>query len=68
MCQVTKNDKKRRNMTALEYMEKQFQKHSATYVREVKRGAPKEDCDNILLKIRFYAEAMDALRERNGNG
>ena len=56
-------------MTALEYMEKQFQKHSATYVREVKRGAPKEDCDNILLKIRFYAEAVEALREwRNNEG
>ena len=54
-------------MTALEYMEKQFQKHSATYVREVKRGAPKEDCDNILLKIRFYAEAVEALRERKDN-
>ena len=59
---------KGKTMTALEYMKKQLQKHCATYVREVKRGAPKEDCDNILLKIRYYAEAMEALLERDANG
>lgn len=50
-------------MTALEYMEKQFQKHSKSYAREIERGAPKQDIDNILLKLRFYAEAADALRK-----
>ena len=54
-------------MTALEYMEKQFQKHSHNYVREIKRGAPKEDCDNILLKVRYYAEAVEALKERKAD-
>ena len=50
------------NMTALEYMEKQFEKHCADYVREVKRGAPKKDTDNILAKARYYAEAAEALK------
>ena len=50
-------------MTALEYMEKQLNKHCTSYAKEVDRGAPKQDTDNILLKIRFYAEAVDALRK-----
>ena len=49
-------------MTELEYMEKQFKKHCHNYAREIKRCAPKEDCANILLKIRYYAEAVEALR------
>ena len=49
-------------MTALEYMEKQVDKHCADYVREVKRGAPQKDVDNILAKIRYYAEAAAALK------
>ena len=50
-------------MTALEYMEKQFNKHCADYAREVRRGAPKEDCDNILEKIKHYACAAEALKK-----
>lgn len=49
-------------MTAIEYMEKQCQKHLDDYVREVNRGAPKQRTDNILLKVRYYAEAVDALQ------
>ena len=50
-------------MEALEYMEKQLQKHSHNYVLGTKRGVPKEDLDNILLKIRYYAEAVEALKK-----
>lgn len=50
------------NMTALEYMEKKFEKHCADYVREVKRGAPQKDIDNILAKMKYYAEAAEALK------
>lgn len=50
-------------MTSLEYMEKQFQKHCNDYDREIKRGSPKKDTDNILAKVRYYAEAAEALKK-----
>ena len=50
-------------MTALEYMEKQFNKHCDTYVREVNRGAPTKDVDNILAKVVYYATAVEALKK-----
>lgn len=49
-------------MTALEYMEKQLQKHSMNLEREIKRGAPEADLCNIALKIGYYEEAVDALK------
>ena len=55
-------------MTALEYMEKQLQKHRLNYDRELLRGVPEEMLYNIALKITYYKAAVDALRERNGNG
>lgn len=51
-------------MTALEYMEKQLQKHKLNLIRELDRGVPKEVTDNIRLKISYYKEAAEALRER----
>ena len=50
-------------MTALEYMEKQFQKHCQDFLREIKRGAPRKDTDNILEKVRYYGCACEALRK-----
>ena len=50
-------------MTALEYMEKQLQKHKLNLIRELDRGVPKEVTDNIRLKISYYNEAAKALRK-----
>ena len=49
-------------MTALEYMEKQVEKHRANFQREALRGAPAEQLRNIREKIWHYQEAADALR------
>ena len=51
-------------MTALEYMEKQLQKHRANYERELLRGAAEDVLYNIALKASYYKAAVDALRER----
>ena len=50
-------------MTALEYMEKQIQKHHKNYDREMSRGVPEEMLSNILLKITYYESAAEALRK-----
>ena len=49
-------------MTALEYMEKQCDKHKANYVRESNRGAPQKILDDIKLKISYYEQAVRALK------
>ena len=49
-------------MTALEYMEKQIQKHQRSYEREMLRGATEEMLYNIKLKISHYEAAVEALR------
>lgn len=49
-------------MTALEYMEKQVEKHRANFQREALRDAPAEQLRNIREKIWYYQEAADALR------
>ena len=49
-------------MTALEYMEKQVQKHCFNLGREIARGVPQEVLDNICLKIDYYKQAVEALR------
>ena len=54
-------------MTALEYMEKQLQKHRLNYDRELKRGATEEMLFNIALKCSHYWNAVEALRERENN-
>ena len=50
-------------MTALEYMEKQLQKHVLNYGREKLRGVPQEMTDNILAKVGYYKAAVEALKE-----
>ena len=50
-------------MTALEYMEKQYNKHKANYIRESDRNAPKKMLDDIQLKIGYYSQAIDALKQ-----
>ena len=48
-------------MTALEYMEKQVQKHRQDYIREYSRFAPQKMLDNILMKVNYYELACEAL-------
>lgn len=48
-------------MTSLEYMEKQLQKHRLNYEREKARGVPEQMIQNILAKISYYADAVQAL-------
>lgn len=48
-------------MTALEYMEKQAQKHRLNYDKEAVRGASEEQLRNIMRKVGFYEEAVEAL-------
>ena len=52
-------------MTAIEYMEKQLQKHRLNHKREFERGVPKEMLRNIEKKIGYYEAAVEALR-KNG--
>ena len=58
---------KGKTMTALEYMEKQLQKHRLNYDRELKRGATEDMLFNIALKCSHYWNAVEALRERENN-
>lgn len=55
-------------MTALEYMEKQVQKHRRNFERESKRGAPTEMLDDILRKASYYEVAVEALKRGDSNG
>lgn len=48
-------------MTAFEYVGKQIEKHTDSYYRAMKRGAPAEELANIKAKIRHYSDAADAL-------
>ena len=50
-------------MTALEYMEKQLNKHRANYERESARGIPKHMLEAIEAKIGYYEAAVEALKE-----
>lgn len=53
------------NMTALEYMKRQVDKHTANYEREKRRGVPGEVLENIKNKIGYYVEAVKALERNN---
>lgn len=55
-------------MTAIEYMEKQVQKHRLNHKRESERGVPKEVLLNIEKKIGYYEAAVDALRKDGEQG
>ena len=50
-------------MTALEYMERQLQKHCKNFEREFKRGVPNEQLYDILQKASYYKTACEALRK-----
>lgn len=50
-------------MSALEYMEKQVEKHRKNFEREGNRGVPAEMLNNIQLKIRYYEDAVKALKK-----
>jgi hypothetical protein len=50
-------------VTAIEYMEKQVQKHRLNYKRESKRGVTEEMLRNMEKKIGYYEAAVDALRK-----
>ena len=52
-------------MTALEYMEKQVEKHRQNYERAMKRGATLCELLNIKIKISNYEQAVEALRMEN---
>ena len=52
-------------MTALEYMEKQVEKHTQNLARENARCAPLEALQNIEKKISYYEQAVEALRMEN---
>ena len=58
---------KGKTMTALEYMEKQLQKHRMNYDRELNRGVPEDMLFNIAMKCGYYWNAVEALRERENN-
>lgn len=53
-------------MTALEYMERQLQKHNQNFEREFRRGVPNEQLYDIMEKINHYKQAVDALRKVGG--
>ena len=57
---------KGKTMTAIEYMEKQVDKHCRNYVREFTRGVPYEVLENIMAKIIYYVSACEALRDKEG--
>ena len=52
-------------MTALEYMERQAQSNRINYNRQVLRGAPEKDLENIKEKIGHYEEAVEALKKES---
>ena len=52
-------------MTALEYMEKQVEKHKKNLERESARGACAEVLNHIFAKIEYYKQAVEALRMEN---
>ena len=50
-------------MTALEYMERQVQKHRFNLNRESARGVPEDMLRNIELKVSYYEAAVEALKK-----
>ena len=51
-------------MTALEYMKREMDKHTANYEREKRRGVPGEVLQNIKNKIGYFEEAVKALERK----
>ena len=54
---------KGKTMTALEYMEKQAEKHLKNLVREQMRGVPDAMLIDIGMKISYYNAAAETLRK-----
>lgn len=52
-------------MTALEFMEKQLRKCKLNYTIQQSRGARVDELNNIIKKIGYYAEAVEALRRKD---
>jgi hypothetical protein len=50
-------------VTAIEYMERQVQRHRLNYDRESARGAHEEMLRNIRKKLGYYEAAVEALRK-----
>lgn len=51
-------------MTSLEYMEKRLNKNRLNYERESARGVPEEMLHSIKMKISYYQDAVNALKEK----
>ena len=51
-------------MTALEYMQKELDKHMTNYGRAVLRNATEAELQGIQNKIVYYREAVAALKEK----
>ena len=54
-------------MTALQYMQKQLEKHKVNLHRAIAKKSPDEEVDNIKNKISYYEAAVDALRKCGDN-
>ena len=52
-----------KEMTALEYMEKQISKHRANWIWAIERNAPEKDIENLWKKVCYYGEAIEALKK-----
>ena len=52
-------------MTALEYMEKQVEKHRADFQQAALQNASEAQLQNIRQRIWHYQEAVEALRMAN---
>ena len=57
-----------KTMTTIEYMERQAQSNRINYNRQVLRGAPEKDLENIKVKIGYYEEAVEALKKVGNDG
>ena len=53
-------------MTALEYMEKQVQKHRRNYEFRSVGGTPEKMLNDILAKVHYYDAAVEALKKEDG--
>ena len=50
-------------MTALQYMQKQLEKHKVNLHRAIAKKSPDEEINGIKNKISYYDAAVDALKK-----
>lgn len=55
-------------MTSLEYMEKKVETNRINYNRQVLRGAPEKQLQDIREKILHYEDAVKALKKVSNDG